>query len=56
VLEAFLIVSRALDQAVTRWADAAELSVFLSDDADAASRARSSARCEAIRQCATSAS
>jgi cell division transport system permease protein len=34
VLGAFLVVSRTVDEAVARWADAAELSVFLRDEAD----------------------
>jgi cell division transport system permease protein len=38
VLGAFLIVSRAVDAAVGRWSEAAELSVFLRDDADEAAR------------------
>jgi cell division transport system permease protein len=39
VLGAFLIVSRSVDVAVTRWGEAAELSVFLRDDATGNARA-----------------
>jgi cell division transport system permease protein len=39
VLGAFLVISRAVDAVVTRWMDAAEVSVFLSDDAGPAERA-----------------
>jgi cell division transport system permease protein len=39
VLGAFLIVSRVVDDAVARWSEAAELSVFMREDADETARA-----------------
>jgi cell division transport system permease protein len=39
VLGAFLVVSRNVDVALGRWSDAAELSIFLREDADAGQRA-----------------